>query len=141
MKSYLLANETIPPEIDDLIQECLQPRERRVESAKTFSERLAGALRTSKPLSETLTHGRLHEIALALEQLNATEFIALPTGQRILILAKVADIVSSEDVQLQFPAQHFLDLLSTRGLLLPDEEYREIVKSTRPWCGRNLGRI
>ena len=40
-----LVNEAIPPQIDELIKDSPLSRERRVESAKSFSTRLSGALR------------------------------------------------------------------------------------------------
>ena len=39
-----IANEAIPPQIDDLIQDCLQPKGERVSTAREFASRLAGAL-------------------------------------------------------------------------------------------------
>ena len=82
-------NETIPPQIDDLIRDCLMLRDRRVDSVKNFSDRLSGALRATRPLSEILAHGRLHELAAALQGLSPDEFIKLPEGQRELILVKL----------------------------------------------------
>jgi serine/threonine protein kinase len=129
-----LINETIPPQIDDLIRECLLPKERRVESARSFMDRLAGALRATKPLSEVLAHGRLHELASALEDLSAEDFCKLPEGQRVLILAKIADIVSSGESQLQIASEQFLNLLLPRGLLLEKEDYRQIVHPAIVWA-------
>jgi hypothetical protein len=36
-------------------------------------------------LSEVLAHGRLHEIAVALQDMTADDFMKLPAGQRTLI--------------------------------------------------------
>ena len=88
-------NEAIPPEIDDLIRDSLLPKEQRLKSAKNFNQRLSGALRSSKPLSDVLVHGKLHELATAIEQFSSTEFVRLPKGQQSLIRAKMADIVDS----------------------------------------------
>jgi serine/threonine protein kinase len=129
-----VANEAIPPQIDDLIRDCLLPRERRVESAKAFTVRLSGALRATKPLSEILAHGKLHELATALEDLSAEDFSKLPEGQRVLILAKVTDVVGSGDPKLQFASEQFLNLLLSRGLLLDKENYREIVRPSLQWA-------
>lgn len=135
-----VANEAIPPQIDDLIQEGLLPRERRLESAKTFSVRLSGALRATRPLSEILAHGKLHELAAALEELSAEDFSKLPEGQRVLILAKVTDVVASGETKLQFASEQFLNLLLSRGLLLDKETYREIVHPAVEWAfGRKFG--
>ena len=125
-----VSNEAIPPQVDDLIRDCLLPKARRVDSAKSFSERLAGSMRTLKPLSDVLVQGRLHEVASAIEELNAEEFINLPAGQRALILAKLAEITGS---QLEAASVELLDLLLARGILLPKEDYREIVKLAIEW--------
>lgn len=135
-----VANEAIPPQIDDLIQEGLLPKERRLESAKSFSSRLSGALRSTKPLSEVLAYGKLHELAAALEDLSAEDFYKLPEGQKVLILAKVTDVVGSGETKLQFASEQFLNLLLPRGLLLDKEAYREIVHPAVEWAfGRKFG--
>ena len=129
-----LANEAIPPQIDDLIRDCLLPRERRLATAKSFSTQLSGALRATKPLSEILAHGKLHELAAALEGISAEDLCKLPEGQRALILTKITDIVGSGEPQLQFAAEQFLNLLVLRGLLLDKEAYREIVRPSFEWA-------
>jgi serine/threonine protein kinase len=126
-------NEAIPPQIDELIRDCLLPREQRLITAKEFRSRLAGALEVVKPLSEILAHGRLHELGNAIEELTPSDFVRLPEGQRVLILAKVADVVTSGDPQLQYAAEQFLDLLLVRGLYLDKEDYREIVTAAIQW--------
>lgn len=143
-------NEAVPPQIDDLIQYCLQSKDRRLNSLKTFSSRLLGALRSLKPLSDVLAHGSLYELASILEELTSNDFINLPKGQQALILAKVSDIVSSDDAKLQFASERFLDLLLSRGMLLSKDEYREIVNPAIKWgfersfsgalLGKKLGR-
>jgi hypothetical protein len=102
-----LLNQAIPPQIDELVRACLQPRDRRLESAKQFATKLAGALLPSRPLSEVLGHGKLHEIAAALRDITADSFMRLPAGQRELVLVKLDDIVSSEDTNLEYAAASF----------------------------------
>jgi len=126
-------NEAIPPEIDSLILQCLGGQTER-PSLKDFISQLAGALRPSKPLSEVLAHGRLHELATAIEPYTAVEFTKLPAGQRALILAKVVDIVESQDPTLDYASEQFLTLLLTRGVLLGESEYREIVQPAIRWA-------
>jgi serine/threonine protein kinase len=121
-------NQAIPPQIDDLVRDCLEPRDRRIESAKAFGVRLASAFSANKPLSEVLAHGRLHEIAFALQDMSAEELMKLPEGQRTLILVKLDDVVESSEPNLQFAAAQFLELLLTRGILLERESYRRIVE-------------
>lgn len=138
-------NEAIPPQIDDLIVDCLLPKEQRLDSMRVFTSRLGGALQPARPLSDVLVHGRLHELAISLETLSAPEFSRLPEGQRALILAKVADLVTSDDPKLQFAVERFLEMLLTRGILLPKEDYREVVIPALEWgftreFGSYLGR-
>ena len=72
-----MLNQAIPPQIDELVRHCLEPADRRIDLAKTFLSRLASAF-VSNSLAEVLGHGRLHEIALALQDMSADEFMRLP---------------------------------------------------------------
>jgi serine/threonine protein kinase len=131
----LSANEAIPPAIDDLIEDCLLPKERRLGSARLFGNRLLTSLsQPSRPLSDVLVHGKLHELASVIEELTASEFMALPPGQRILTLSKISDVVTSKDRNLSYAGEHFLQLLLTRGILLPKDDYREIVSPAIQWA-------
>ncbi|WP_243384846.1 serine/threonine-protein kinase [Geothrix alkalitolerans] len=127
-------DESIPPQIDELIQECLAPAERRVPSAKAFSTRLATSLRVTRSLSEVLAHGRLHEVAGAIEQLDADDFSRLPKGQRALILLKCEDVVDSGEESLRSAGISFLDTLLRIGIHLSKEDYRKIVKPSIDWA-------
>lgn len=128
------ADESIPPQIDELIQECLAPTERRVPSAKAFLSRLADTARVSKPLSEVLSHGRLHEVADALAPLDADDFVRLPPGQRALILLKCDDVVTSGSESLRPAAISLLETLLRIALLIPKDEFREIVRPAIDWA-------
>ena len=127
-------NEAIPPQIDDLIRDSLLPKERRLSSTKNFNQRLSGALRPSIPLSDVLVHGKLHELATAIEQLSSVEFMRLPNGQQNLILAKVEDIVDSGEPKLEHPAARFLELLLNLCVLVDKDSYRGIVVQAVPWA-------
>lgn len=131
-----LAEETIPEQIDSLIQDCLLPRDQRVPSASEFSERLAGALRMRKPLSEVLARGRLYEISLALreEGFTADSLAGLPRGQRALLLVKLESIVCSDDESLSFPCADLLEAMLVKGMLLKPEEYRRIARPAVVWA-------
>jgi serine/threonine-protein kinase len=129
-----VGNESIPPEIDELIRESLQPVNTRIPSAKVFNTKLAGALRPRRPLSEILAHGRLHEIATALEDLNAEEFSRLADGQRTLILLKCDDIVNSGEEELRAASARFLELLLSRAILLGPDDYQGIVAPAIYWA-------
>ena len=129
------ANETIPPQIDDLVLACIEDVRTRIDSAKTFSTQLEGALQLpSKPLSEVLAHGKLHELAISIESLTEGDISNLPSGQRDLLVSKIADIVASNDPALQYPSERFLEMLLTRGILLPQEDYRDIVGPSIVWA-------
>ncbi|MGI8745651.1 MAG: serine/threonine-protein kinase, partial [Bryobacteraceae bacterium] len=129
------ANETIPPQVDDLIIGCLEDAKRRIDSAKVFSSQLEGALKLpSKPLSEVLAHGRLHEIAISLEALSASDIANLPPGQRALFVSKIADILASSDYSLEYPAASFLEMMLTRGLLLSGDDYRDVAAPAITWA-------
>lgn len=128
-------NETIPPQIDDLITACIDDKPRRLDSVRLFSSQLSGALQLpTRPLSELLTHGKLHELALHLESLSAADVMNLPAGQRDLLLSKITDVVGSNEPGLEFASERFLDLLLTRGIFLPKDDYREIVVPAVEWA-------
>jgi hypothetical protein len=55
-------------------------------------------------------------------------------GQRDLLLSKVIDVVASNEPNLQFPSERFLQLMLTRGLFLPSEDYHDIVKPAIEWA-------
>lgn len=126
-------NEAIPPQIDSLIQDCLLPKDKRVPTPESFASRLAAALVTTRPLSEILAHGRLHELAAALEEYTPSEFMQLPAGQRLLVLAKLEDVVTSDDPKLTFAAEELLQIMLTVGLLLSSSEFGEIAKPAILW--------
>ena len=129
------ANEAIPESIDALIIDCLEPKERRINSARLFSTRLAGALsQPSKPLSDVLAHGKLHELASVIEEMSPSEFMSLPPGQRVLIITKIADVVGSNEYQLAYAAERFLHLMLTRALLMDRDDYEEIARPAIQWA-------
>ena len=128
-------NEAIPPQIDDLIRDSLsQMVEGRLNSAKAFSQKLSGDLQPSRPLSEVLVHGKLHELSAAIEAFSSAEFTRLPKGQQSLIFAKVADIVDSGESNLEYAAERFLGLLLNLCILVGEDNYREIVLPAVSWA-------
>ena len=121
-------NETNPPELDDdLVQDCLQPVEARIPTAKIFGQRLVALTGPTRPLSEVLMHGRLHELAASLRDLTPEGFSKLPLGQRSLVFLKVDDLVESSttDQRFQQAAEEFPELLVHLSLLVPNEEVQE----------------
>ena len=134
-ESLHAANEAIPPQIDELILACILPKDQRVDSARLFTAQLAGALsQPSKPLSDVLAHGRLHELSAAIEYLTPNDFAGLPPGQRILIFSKIADVVGSNDPNLVYAGQQLLELMLTRAFLVEDESYREVATAAIQWA-------
>lgn len=126
-------NEAIPSQIDELIRECITGKEHRVSSARDFITRIQAAS-SIKPLSDVLAHGRLSELAVALGDLDAEEFTQLPPGQRALILAKVEDVVASDDERLLYAGETLLQLMVVRGVNLPDEDYKPLIESAVRWA-------
>jgi serine/threonine protein kinase len=129
-----MKNEAIPPEVDALIQDCFLPKGNRVSTAREFAARLAGALQPAKTLSEVLAHGRLHELTAVIEQYAAQDFTKLPSGQRSLIIEKTVDIIDSNDLHLDYAGVQLLELLLVRGILLPEDDYRQIVAPAYTWA-------
>lgn len=121
-----MINQAIPPAIDELIHSCLEPKENRLDSARSFASRLATALLPMRPLSEVLSHGRLHEIATALRKVTPQGFMQLPEGQRALVFVKLDDLVNSDDPNLKYATAEFLELLIIRGIQLDRGNYEEI---------------
>lgn len=140
-------NETIPPQIDDLVTACIDDKTRRLETVRLFSSQLSGALQLpSRPFSEVLTHGKLHEVAFYLESLTAADITSLPAGQRDLLLVKVTNVVGSNESSLEFPSEQLLELMLTRGVFLPKDDYRDIVVPAIEWAfekhfGPRLGKV
>lgn len=132
--------ESIPEQIDSLIQDCLLPKDQRVSSATAFAERLAGALRMRKPLSEVLALGRLYEISLALKDQDFTPdgLAGLPEGQRALLLTKLESIICSDDESLAFPCAELLEVMLVKGLQLTADEYRRIAAPAVEWAFEKL---
>ena len=112
----------------------MAPVERRVASAKLFSARLADSLRVTKPLSEILAHGRLHEVAAAIQELNADDFSRLPKGQRALVLLKCEDVVGSGEEGLRAAGISFLQSLLRIGIHLSKDDYKKLVAPAMDWA-------
>jgi serine/threonine protein kinase len=126
-------DETIPPDIDELVRECLLEKTKRVQSATSFADRLVGANTLRRPLADVLTHGRLHELALAIEDMNADDFSQLPESQRALILLKLEDIVQSGERNLRFACEQFIVLLLHRANKMSADEYEQLVSPAIEW--------
>ena len=73
-----IQNEAIPRQVDDLIQNCLPPKDQRIRSAHEFSQRLSGALKTDRPISFVLSDGSLADLSLAIQPLDPDQFAPYP---------------------------------------------------------------
>jgi serine/threonine protein kinase len=131
-----IKTENIPEQIDSLIQDCLLPRNERVSSAIQFSERITGALKMQKPLSEILSRGRIYELSLVLrdEDFSADTFAALPSGQRTLVLVKIESIINSDDENLVYPGAELLEIMLEKGIRLGKKDYCRIVSPAIVWA-------
>ncbi len=126
-------NELIPPAIDELIQNCLEPKERRLPDAQGFTRALASALTPKAPLSSVLAEGRLSDLETALFAMTAAEFAERPAGQRELIVAKVVDLTESRNPRLEPPIFILLTNLVRLGIDLDSDDYEEIIELALTW--------
>jgi serine/threonine-protein kinase len=122
-------NEAIPPSIDELILDCLQPRAQRIKQASEFARRLRAAFQAlqSVPLSVVLTQGKLYEVIEAIRPMSPSDFMQLPPGQRILLLERGADLISNTDHRLTLARGEFLTVLCTLAIHVEEENYKEII--------------
>ncbi len=119
-------NEAIPPAIDGLISECIAAKGRRVKSAADFRKRLTAAFRIGAPLSAILSEGQLYQIAAAIREMSAEDFMALPAGQRSLIIVRAKDLLEAGE-HMQAARTEFLSVLPALAMYIDPDEYREIV--------------
>jgi len=119
-------NEAIPPQIDELVQDCIAPKGGRIQSASEFGRRLAAAFHVGAPLSTILVDGQLHQIIEAIRNFTPEEFMSLPDGQRLLIIERTKDLIEAGD-RMHLARMEFLTVLPTLALHIDSEEYREIV--------------
>jgi len=115
------SNETIPPAIDDLIKRCIvKDPISRLQSAREFNELLNSVIRMDIPFSSLLTDARLYEIQAALKQMSSEEFHNKPLGQRLLIISRVKDLVSTKN---QYMLSATVELLKVLIAITVYEEY------------------
>lgn len=130
-KPLSIHNESIPPSVDALIQEALrEDPERRPTSAREFSDRLTQALRPHSNFTATLAEGSLHEIQLALNQMDSASFAALPEGQRVLVMTRLMDLVSVDEQRMRNAVAALLAEMVRLGHESKPDYYRQIVKHT-----------
>lgn len=129
-----LINEAIPPAIDNLVRDCMNPdKALRVDGAESFAKRLLSAFTTQAPLSAILAGGRLHEVSTALSGLSPETFMQLPVGQRYLIIERVTSVVDSNDPDLDRAACDLLKDVVRIGINLESDEYRRVVRPALHW--------
>lgn len=123
-------NEAIPPGIDELIRSCLREREDRLVSVSEFYEQLSKALRPHSDFAVVLTQGALHEIQLFLSRLDPNSYAHIRKSQRILVMSRVRDLISSDEVRLQKPVAVFLEILLRIAHSADEKDYQYIVEKT-----------
>jgi serine/threonine protein kinase len=126
-------NELIPPAIDELVQNCLEAKERRLPNAQAFATDLASALTPRASLTIVLAEGRLSDLETALAELTPPEFAERPAGQRALIVSKVVDLTESGNPRLEAPIFILLQHLVRLGVALDPSEYEEIIELSLTW--------
>ena len=134
-------NEAIPPSIDKLIQDCILPRAQRIKKASEFERMLKRSLVAPYKLSEVLVDGQLHEIILAIQKLDAQEFLQLPHGQRLAFLNKAMDVVSKDQDNLRSAKKEFLVVLPRLAMLVNEEKYKKIILIALPEAFDGLGNV
>jgi hypothetical protein len=126
--SLLLHNESIPPAVDTLIQQALsEDPAQRPSTAREFSDRLGAALRPHASFTLTLADGSLHEIRLALSQMEPNDFLALPPGQRVLVVTRFIDMATVDEVTLRPAVAALVTELVRLAHPIDDDIYRQIV--------------
>jgi serine/threonine-protein kinase len=123
------ANESIPPSIDALVQEALRAEpERRPGSANQFSLRLSEALQPHANFTAILAEGSLHEIQLGLTQMDAARFVALPAGQRVLLMTRLGDLIRVDEPRMRNAVAALLaELVRVAPEIQPDN-YKTVVE-------------
>lgn len=117
-------NESIPPAIDDLIRGCLSERGTRLaKSASGFMNRLGKALTPHASFSDTLSQGSLHEIQIAIANMEPNEFITLPKGQRILMATRIKDLVRVDNYGMRNAVAAMLAEMVRVSHLAADKNY------------------
>jgi hypothetical protein len=78
--------------------------------------------------------------------LSATDVVNLPVGQRDLLVSKITDVAGSNEPTLEYASERLLELMLTRGVYLPSEDYRDIVRPAVDWAfekrfGDRIGKL
>ena len=133
-KNLSLINEGVPPAVDDLIQECLLPRDHRIQSPGEFAKQLANALSPKISLTSVLAEGRLSDLETALAAMTPGEFAERPAGQRALINSKILDLAEKTEARFEYPTIQILSHLIHLGTRLPVVDYKEIIDIAFMWA-------
>ena len=127
-------NESIPPAVDMLIKKCLvQDKNHRIETAADFILELRETIRTDIPLSNLLTEARLHEIISVLSQLSSDEFHSKPTGQRLLLINRLKDLMRTDKPELVLATARLIALLINLAMYEPENDYRIVIQAGFEW--------
>lgn len=123
-------NEAIPPAIDDLILSCFRDKTRRLNSAVAFYQQLTQALQPHTSFSETLKHGSLSEIQLALSQFNSQTYAKLKMGQQSFVIAKLKELIKIDQIQMRNAVASMLSELVRVGYRTREKYYRFVIEQS-----------
>ncbi len=126
-------DETVPPALDDLVRDCLKPKEMRVSSAKTFADRLRAALVVKTSAADVISDGRLHEIEALLRSLTPANYASLSVGQRGLLLERFRVVIETGGGALVRAGIAFTAQLVRLAVAADAAEYSAIVDAALLW--------
>ncbi|MFI6079113.1 serine/threonine-protein kinase [Actinoplanes sp. NPDC051343] len=127
-RSLVLHNASIPPAVDELIQQSLQQDSAlRPQTAQEFGDRLIEALKPHRSFASILIDGSLQEICRALNDMSPNDFLSLPPGQRVLVVERLTDIVRVDDARLRPAATGLIAEMVRLSHTLPDGTYGKIL--------------
>ena len=123
-------NEAIPSSVDILIRDCLETKDKRIETVDEFHRRLNQALRPSGNIGTTFSKGALADVVASLQGLNHITFNNLPVGQRILLMARFKTLITSDDFRLRNPTATFIEALLKVCGRMSENDFKPIASSS-----------
>ncbi len=121
-------NEAIPPAIDDLILSCLRENKaQRLSSATDFFQELTKALQPHASFAEILSRGSLYETQTALSQIDSHQYAKLPAGQKVLMIAKMKDLIEIDQLNTRSAIALLLSELVRVGYRTRAKDYTFVI--------------
>ena len=123
-------NETISPNIDNLIQSCLRENtEHRPKTPTEFIKILNKATEPHSTFTLTLVNGSLYEIQTALDNMSPIAYSQLPIGQRLGINTRLKDLIRVNEDKMQNVVVSLLTVLVGISYLSRKQEFEYIVEN------------